>query len=132
MNCARTVVELITHYWPYSIDILEPERAIIDGFRPIFFAGQENVSSLSQLDYRGLNATNRSISRSRSSVMARGKPSSLARVNVRHFIGDTPFCANLFYPGILVRNDTTKDMLQRRLEGSLIMLGLTFLRRLFI
>ena len=45
------------HYWPYSIDILEPERAIIDGFRPIFFAGQENVRLLSQLGYQGLNVT---------------------------------------------------------------------------
>ena len=59
MNCARAVVELITHYWPYSIDILEPERAIIDGFRPIFFAGQENVRLLSWPDCQGLNVANR-------------------------------------------------------------------------
>ena len=46
MDCARTIVELITHYWPYSIDILEPERAIIDGFRPVFYPSHENVCSL--------------------------------------------------------------------------------------
>lgn len=132
MNCARTIVELITHYWPYSIDVLEPERAIIDGFRPIFFAGQENVRLLVWLGYQGLNIANRLISRGRSLVTARGRPSSLARVNVWYLASDTLFCTNLFYPGILVRNDATKDRLQQRLEGSLIMSGLGFLHRPFI
>ena len=132
MNCAGTIVELITHYWPYSIDILEPERAIIDGFRPIFFAGQENVRLLAWLGYQGLNVANRPISRGHSLVTAREKPSSLVRVNVWHFIGDTPFCTNPFYPGILVRNDATKVRLEERLEGSLIMSGLISLHQLFI
>ena len=43
MNCARSVIELITLYWPQSIDILQPERASVDGFRPIFFSSQGNV-----------------------------------------------------------------------------------------
>jgi len=46
VNCARSVIELIMCYWPYSIDALKPERAIVDGFRPIFFAGQGNVGLL--------------------------------------------------------------------------------------
>jgi len=43
VNCARSVIELITLYWPRSIDILQPERASVDGFRPIFFSSQGNV-----------------------------------------------------------------------------------------
>jgi len=43
VNCARSVIELITLYWPHSIDILQPERASVDGFRPIFFSSQGNV-----------------------------------------------------------------------------------------
>ena len=43
VNCARSVIELITRYWPYSIDALKPERAIIDGFRPMFFSSQGDV-----------------------------------------------------------------------------------------
>ena len=43
VNCARSVIELITLYWPHSIDILKPERASVDGFRPIFFSSQGNV-----------------------------------------------------------------------------------------
>lgn len=36
---------------------------------------------------------------------------------------------NTFHIGILVRNDVVKDRLQKRLRGSLIMSGLTFLRQ---
>ena len=43
MDCARSVVELITLYWPQSIDKLQPERASVDGSRPIFFSSQGNV-----------------------------------------------------------------------------------------
>jgi len=43
VNCARSVIELIVLYWPHSIDILQPERASVDGFRPIFFSSQGNV-----------------------------------------------------------------------------------------
>lgn len=43
VNCARPVIDLITLYWPQSIDILKPERASVDGFRPIFFSSQGNV-----------------------------------------------------------------------------------------
>ena len=55
MNCARSVTELIMRYWPCSIDILKPERAIIDGFRPIFFVGQGDVRLLLWPGYQGLN-----------------------------------------------------------------------------
>ncbi|PFH50711.1 hypothetical protein AMATHDRAFT_85569, partial [Amanita thiersii Skay4041] len=36
VNCARSVVELIQHNWPYSIDILAPERGLHAGPSPIF------------------------------------------------------------------------------------------------
>ena len=43
VNCARSVIELITLYWPHSTDGLPPERAFIAGPQPIFFSGRENV-----------------------------------------------------------------------------------------
>jgi hypothetical protein len=46
VDCARSVVDLIMHYWPYSIDALQPEQAKVPGIRPIFFTGQENVCLL--------------------------------------------------------------------------------------
>ncbi|KAF9642213.1 P-loop containing nucleoside triphosphate hydrolase protein, partial [Thelephora ganbajun] len=52
VNCARSVIELIMRYWPYSIDVLKPEQATIDGFRPIFF-GDADLDKLISADSRG-------------------------------------------------------------------------------
>ena len=131
MNCARSVIELIMCYWPYSIDALKPERAIVDGSRPIFFAGQGNVGLLPQLGYQALNFANRLTLRSRSSETVKGKPSILGQINVRHFVSEITSCANPSRLGILVRNDAARDRLQQRLKNSIIMSGPAFLRQLF-
>ncbi|RXW12996.1 hypothetical protein EST38_g12858 [Candolleomyces aberdarensis] len=39
VRCATAVIELITHFWPYSIDSLAPEQGIVDGAKPVFFSG---------------------------------------------------------------------------------------------
>lgn len=39
VNCADSVIQLITQFWPYSIDILAKEKGIIDGLKPVFFTG---------------------------------------------------------------------------------------------
>ncbi|KAJ7725516.1 hypothetical protein DFH07DRAFT_853912 [Mycena maculata] len=39
VNCAHTVVEIITRFWPYAIDVLDRERGTVDGLRPVFFTG---------------------------------------------------------------------------------------------
>ncbi|KAF9219473.1 hypothetical protein BS17DRAFT_760990 [Gyrodon lividus] len=39
VNCAHSVIELITRFWPNSIDVLQPEKGIVDGSKPIFFHG---------------------------------------------------------------------------------------------
>lgn len=39
VNCAHSIVELITKFWPYSIDSLARERGLVAGPRPIFFSG---------------------------------------------------------------------------------------------
>ena len=39
VNCAHTVIELITEFWPNHIDNLAPERGIVDGLKPVFFSG---------------------------------------------------------------------------------------------
>jgi hypothetical protein len=41
VNCAHSVIELITHFWPYSIDRLAPEQGIVDGVKPIFLTAQD-------------------------------------------------------------------------------------------
>ena len=37
VNCAHTVVRLISSFWPYSIDALSRERGNANGAKPIFF-----------------------------------------------------------------------------------------------
>ncbi|KAJ7294056.1 P-loop containing nucleoside triphosphate hydrolase protein [Mycena rebaudengoi] len=45
VNCARTVIEVITKLWPNSIDLLERERGTVDGLRPIFFINWDSEQS---------------------------------------------------------------------------------------
>ncbi|KAF8439470.1 hypothetical protein L210DRAFT_3480852 [Boletus edulis BED1] len=39
VNCAHTIIERITHFWPDAIDTLQPEHGIVDGLKPVFFRG---------------------------------------------------------------------------------------------
>ncbi|KIJ21330.1 hypothetical protein PAXINDRAFT_164864 [Paxillus involutus ATCC 200175] len=39
VDCAHTVIERITRFWPDAIDGLQPEHGIVDGLKPVFFHG---------------------------------------------------------------------------------------------
>lgn len=39
VNCAHSVIELITEFWPYAIDVLGREQGVVDGSKPVFFSG---------------------------------------------------------------------------------------------
>jgi hypothetical protein len=39
VNCAHSIIDLITSFWPYAIDNLAPEKGIVDGAKPVFFHG---------------------------------------------------------------------------------------------
>ena len=54
MDCARSVIELLVRFWPYSIDALQPEEAVVNGVRPIFIE-EKNVCLFSPLNYFGTN-----------------------------------------------------------------------------
>ncbi|KAH9931251.1 uncharacterized protein B0H18DRAFT_929734 [Fomitopsis serialis] len=44
VDCAHSVIELITMFWPYAIDHLAPERGLVQGATPIFLGGwDENI-----------------------------------------------------------------------------------------
>ncbi|KAJ7805519.1 P-loop containing nucleoside triphosphate hydrolase protein, partial [Mycena olivaceomarginata] len=47
VNCAHSVIEVITKLWPDAIDTLDRERGTVDGLQPIFFTNwdSENVQS---------------------------------------------------------------------------------------
>lgn len=46
VNCAHSVIELITTFWPHVIDQLLPESGLVEGKKPLFLS-QWNESSLS-------------------------------------------------------------------------------------
>jgi hypothetical protein len=39
INCAHSVIDLITRFWPHAIDVLAPEKGLVDGVKPVFFSG---------------------------------------------------------------------------------------------
>lgn len=41
INCAQTVISLLTEFWPHSIDNLAPEEGSF-GPRPVWFSGWDN------------------------------------------------------------------------------------------
>ncbi|KAG1738617.1 uncharacterized protein EDB91DRAFT_1249139 [Suillus paluster] len=48
VNCAHSVIELITKFWPDSIDHLQPEKGMVDGVKPIFFTGPDDDTRCKQ------------------------------------------------------------------------------------
>ncbi|KAG1720128.1 uncharacterized protein EDB91DRAFT_1257152 [Suillus paluster] len=48
VNCAHSVIELITKFWPDSIDHLQPEKGMVDGVKPIFFMGPDDDTCCKQ------------------------------------------------------------------------------------
>lgn len=39
VDCAYSIVRLLTMLWPESIDVLEPEHGLVNGPKPVFFSG---------------------------------------------------------------------------------------------
>jgi hypothetical protein len=46
VNCAHSVIELLTRMWPDSIDVLDRESGLIDGPKPAFLSGITDVTTL--------------------------------------------------------------------------------------
>ncbi|KAJ7715028.1 hypothetical protein DFH07DRAFT_762888, partial [Mycena maculata] len=46
VNCAHSVIEVITRLWPHAIDLLDRERGTVDGLRPIFFTSWDSVENM--------------------------------------------------------------------------------------
>ncbi|KAI9567009.1 hypothetical protein HD554DRAFT_2039900 [Boletus coccyginus] len=43
VNCAHTILERLTRFWPDAIDGLQPEYGIVDSFKPVFFRGCDQL-----------------------------------------------------------------------------------------
>ncbi|TFK22052.1 hypothetical protein FA15DRAFT_758287 [Coprinopsis marcescibilis] len=38
VSCAHAIIEVITHLWPNSLDLMAPEKGTVSGLRPFFFS----------------------------------------------------------------------------------------------
>ena len=114
-------------YWSHSIDILDPERASVDGFRPIFFSSQGNVIDLSLVPLQSCSLTYVSgcsaTSRDLSLVTAKESRSSSEQINVSCLVFlSTTIPLTRLIPGILVRDNAARKRLKERLgDRSIIM-----------
>ncbi len=43
VDCAHSIIDLITSFWKDSIDRLSPEMGIVDGVKPIFFNNEDRA-----------------------------------------------------------------------------------------
>jgi hypothetical protein len=53
VDCAHSIIELITRFWKDSIDRLAPEKGVVAGLKPLFFVGwneEDEDGSMSSLD----------------------------------------------------------------------------------
>ena len=41
MHCAQTVLDAIMQIWPYAVDIVPPEKGMLDGQTPLFIGGAD-------------------------------------------------------------------------------------------
>ncbi|KAE9400953.1 P-loop containing nucleoside triphosphate hydrolase protein [Gymnopus androsaceus JB14] len=50
VDCAHSIIELITRFWKDSIDRLAPEKGVVAGLKPLFFVGwdESDAGSLDQ------------------------------------------------------------------------------------
>ncbi|KAJ3908266.1 hypothetical protein F5879DRAFT_367138 [Lentinula edodes] len=47
VDCAHSIIELITRFWKDSIDKLAPEKGVVAGLKPLFFVGwDEDIAGL--------------------------------------------------------------------------------------
>jgi hypothetical protein len=53
VNCAHSVIELITKFWPYSIDILAQEQDVVDGLKPLFLSTSDQDPVISKQFFFG-------------------------------------------------------------------------------
>ncbi|KAF9230368.1 hypothetical protein BU15DRAFT_69253, partial [Melanogaster broomeanus] len=112
VNCAHAVIELISRFWPNSIDGLQPEHGIVDGLKPVFFHGWDKDtvryeqflfgSSGSRKSSSALNSVRVALYISRLCILVRNQA---AREKLRQQVGDVGLIMTLYESKGLEFND---------------------------
>ncbi|KAI5983593.1 hypothetical protein EDD15DRAFT_2487286 [Pisolithus albus] len=106
VNCAHSVIKLISHFWPNSIDYLQPEHGIVDGSKPVFLTGWGKDTAQYQQFFFG----------------APGSHIEFGAQQCRSIFSPSSAIPHMKFTGILVRNEKAKQKFQQQVgEIGLIM-----------
>ncbi|KAH6876648.1 hypothetical protein BKA70DRAFT_1576722 [Coprinopsis sp. MPI-PUGE-AT-0042] len=116
VRCAHSVIELITHFWPYTIDSMAPEQGIVDGLKPLFLSGWDtNTVQYEQFLFGDLG--DRIEFGARQCILVRDEN---ARTELRKQVGDIGLILTLYESKGLEFDDV---LLYKFFEDSLADLG---------
>ncbi|KAJ7237474.1 hypothetical protein B0H12DRAFT_1238216 [Mycena haematopus] len=102
VNCAHSVIEVITKFWPHAIDILGPERGTVDGLRPIFFTNWDSESVQSKQFLFGDTSGNPIELGAHQCILVRN---DAARQRLRELVGEIGLIMTLYESKGLEFND---------------------------
>lgn len=92
IDCAHSVVQLLTELWPDSIDTLDREQGLVDGPKPNFFSGWDTESAHYEQFLFG-EANHRIEFGAQQCILVRNDP---AREKLRQQIGDVGVIMTLY------------------------------------
>lgn len=92
INCAHSVVQLLTKLWPDSIDVLEREQGLVDGPKPMFFSGWD-VESVHYEQFLFGEVSNRNEFGAQQCILVRNE---MAKEQLRSHIGDVGVIMTLY------------------------------------
>ncbi|KAG2023736.1 hypothetical protein CC2G_001355 [Coprinopsis cinerea AmutBmut pab1-1] len=116
VQCAHSVIELITHFWPYAIDSMAPEQGIVDGAKPVFFSGWD-TNTVRYEQFLFGDSGDRIEFGARQCILVRDE---IARTELREQVGDIGLILTLYESKGLEFDDV---LLYKFFEDSKIDLG---------
>ena len=124
VNCAHTVIERITKFWPDAIDNLQPERGVVDGLKPVFFRGWDQATVRYEQFLFGASYVDITLflARSDTSLISGSRIEFGAQQCTCNIFGSRLLCLHDCSKGILVRDDKAIEKLRKEVgEIGLIM-----------
>ncbi|KIJ60100.1 hypothetical protein HYDPIDRAFT_32524 [Hydnomerulius pinastri MD-312] len=101
VNCANSVIERITRFWPDAIDSLQPEHGIVDGLKPVFFHGLDRHTATYEQFLFGASGRHIEFG-TQQCILVRN---DAARVKLREQVGDIGMIVTLYESKGLEFND---------------------------
>ncbi|KAK7064846.1 UvrD-like helicase ATP-binding domain-containing protein [Favolaschia claudopus] len=102
VDCARTIIETLTEFWPESIDKLQPERGTVDGLRPIFFTNWDSENTQSKQFLFGNESSDSTVFGAHQCILVRDEA---AKKELEELVGEIGIVMTLYESKGLEFND---------------------------